>query len=231
MTRSTSELRTLWAPPCESAKTTVSLYGEGRVTVDNRTLEAVGALNAVLARWNYWTRREDTGAYNCRMITGGTNYSLHAYGIALDINWQTNPYGPVLITDMPPGMVAEIKAIRTNNGLPVWRWGGNYSGNKDAMHYEVIASPAELTAGIAGSGQPPTTDGEFVMDDEARRAFDALESKIDSVGSALNKHIEQADDAEQKITGQVGSVGTALNKHIEQLADHDAHITELIADR
>ena len=225
MSRTTSDLRVLWAPPCESAKTTVDLYGEGRVTVDNRTLEAVGALNAVLARWNYWTRKADTGAYNCRMITGGTNYSLHAYGIALDINWQTNPYGPTLITDMPPGMVNEIKAIRTNAGLPVWRWGGDYSGNKDAMHYEVIASPAELTAGIAGSGTlPPTTDGDFTVDAEAAKRFDKLEQQIASVGTALNKHIEQEEATQSK----VGSVGTALNKHIEQLSDVEAHIIDAV---
>ena len=207
MSHSTSELRQLWAPPCQSAKTTVDLYGEGRVTVDNRTLEAVGALNAVLAKWNYWTRKEDTGAYACRMITGGTNYSLHAYGIALDINWQSNPYGPTLITDMPQGMVDEIKAIRTNDGDVVWRWGGDYSGNKDAMHYEVVASPAELTAGIAGAGGTQPPEGEFVVDAEAAKRFDKLEQQIASVGTALNKHIEQEDATQSKVE----SVGSGQN--------------------
>ena len=223
MSHSTSELRQLWAPPCQSAKTTVSLYGEGRVTVDNRTLDAVAALNAVLAKWNYWTRREDTGAYNCRQITGGTNYSLHAYGIALDLNWQTNPYGPTLITDMPKGMVDEIKAIRTNQGAVVWRWGGDYSGNKDAMHYEVVASPAELTAGIAG-GHTPDTDGEFTVDAEAERRFDKLESMINSVGGALNLHIEQLQEVEQGLEAKINSVGGALNLHIQQ----ETHTQEMI---
>jgi hypothetical protein len=228
MSRTTSELRTLWHPPCESAKTTMDLYGEGRVTVDNRIMQAVTALDACLERHSYETRREDTGAYNCRLITGGTNYSLHAYGIALDLNWQTNPYGPTLITDMPPAMVADIKAIRTNAGLPVWRWGGDYSGNKDAMHYEIIASPAELAAGIApggGTTQPPTTDGEFTVDAEAAKRFDKLEQQIASVGTALNKHIEQ-EDATQ---GRVDSVGTALNKHIEQLDEHDQDMKTLLS--
>jgi hypothetical protein len=206
----------------------VDLYGDGRVTVDNRTLDAVAALDAVLARWNYWTRREDTGAYNCRQITGGTNYSLHAYGIALDINWQSNPYGPTLITDMPQGMVDEIKAIRTNQGAVVWRWGGDYSGNKDAMHYEVVASPAELAAGIAGGDpRPPDPDGEFTVDAEADARFDKLERMIDSVGTALNKHIEQLDDVGQEIVNDVGSVGTALNRHIEQEADTQRMIDQL----
>jgi len=157
--QSTSQLRQLWAPACNAANcVTIPLYGEGRVTVDRRTVEAVRALNACLERHRYATRRNDTGAYNCRKITGGTGYSLHAYGIALDLNWQSNPYGPNLVTDMPPAMVADIKAIRTNGGALVWRWGGDYSRNKDAMHYEVACSPAALATGIAGSvaPKPPT---------------------------------------------------------------------------
>lgn len=106
----------------------------------------------------YATRKADTGAYNCRKITGGTGYSLHSYGIALDINWQSNPYGSRLVTDMPSAMIADIKAIRTKNGKQVWRWGGDYSGNKDAMHFEIIASPADIATGI----DPKTVKGSVV---------------------------------------------------------------------
>jgi len=151
----TSELRAAWSPACNGADmVTLELHGEGRVTVDRRMVDAVGALDACLIAWNYRTRAADTGAYNCRQITGGTGYSLHAYGIALDLNWQTNPYGPTLITDMPAGMVDDVCAIRTNNGARVWEWGGSWSGNKDAMHYEADCSPADLATGIAGATEP-----------------------------------------------------------------------------
>jgi hypothetical protein len=30
----------------------------------------------------------------------------------------------------------------------VWRWGGDYAGNKDAMHFEIVCSPADLEAGV-----------------------------------------------------------------------------------
>jgi hypothetical protein len=152
---STSQLRSAWAPPCAASTfVTLNLNGEGRVTVDPRMREAVTRLNDVLVKWNYFTRKNDTGAYNCRQITGGSGYSLHAYGIALDINWSTNPYGPNLVTDMPQGMVNEITALKTNNGKRVWEWGGSWSGNKDAMHYEVDCTPADLATGIAGSQAP-----------------------------------------------------------------------------
>jgi peptidoglycan hydrolase-like protein with peptidoglycan-binding domain len=90
----------------------------------------------------------ETGAYNCRKITNGTGFSLHAYGIAADINARTNPFGKKLITDMPFAMVTAVKGIRTKGGDPVFRWGGDYRSVKDAMHYEVIASPDEMGAGI-----------------------------------------------------------------------------------
>jgi hypothetical protein len=45
-------------------------------------------------------------------------------------------------------MIDDIKAIRTGNGKQVWRWGGDYRGNKDAMHFENIVSPADLATGI-----------------------------------------------------------------------------------
>lgn len=149
---SQSTMRYWWAPACRGPWATVSLYGSGRVSVRSSTVEAVKALNRVLTSYRYVTRSGDTGAYNCRKVTGGSTYSLHAYGIALDINWQTNPYSRYLRTDMlrvgDGKMPLRIQAIRTNNGKQVWRWGGYFSGNKDAMHYELCCSPADLRSGI-----------------------------------------------------------------------------------
>lgn len=155
MTRTTQQLRDLWSPPCTGPWARFTLYGGGVVTVDPLIVDALRALNACLVAHDYASRRADTGAYNCRPITGGSRYSLHAYGIAIDVNWTTNPYGAVLRTDMPPAMIRAVEAIRTNGGAVVWRWGGRYSGNKDAMHFEVVASPAELARGI----DPATVPG------------------------------------------------------------------------
>lgn len=134
---------------------------------------AYEALDKELKAWNYKPEAHHTGSYNCRPITGGTNYSLHAYrdngtfifwtgvkvtmALAVDINWQRNPYGPRLVTDMPRGMVDAILAIRTNNGKQVWGWGGYYSGNKDAMHFEIVCSPADLATGIRSSSSSAPT--------------------------------------------------------------------------
>lgn len=139
---STSEMRAAWAPPCDSGgMETISFGNAGaRVTVDRLTVPIWRAVEAIFAKYRYTIRRSDTGAYNCRQITGGSGYSLHAYGIAVDVNWQSNPYGPNLVTNMPAGAIREIEALNVN-GQPVVRWGGRYSGNKDAMHFEVIVPP------------------------------------------------------------------------------------------
>lgn len=168
----TTQLRKAWGPACAPAshRTTIALNGAGRITVDARCANAFRALNACLVKHRYVTRRNDTGAYNCRRITGGTGYSLHAYGIAADLNWSSNPYGKRLITDMPPAMRADIKAIRTRNGRQVFGWGGDYRSSKDAMHYEVVCTPADLATGI----DPATVPGAkppVVVEPNAGRKF------------------------------------------------------------
>lgn len=178
--RSTAELRILWAPACTAPFARLNLYGEGVVTVDVLIVDAVKALNAVLIDWDYRTRRADTGAYNCRQITGGTNYSLHAYGIAVDLNWNTNPYGRTLVTDMPIGMIEAIEGIRTAGGVQVWRWGGRYSNNKDAMHFEVVASPAELARGI--QSQTTTNTERLIVTPEDERKIQAM---LDTQGNRI----------------------------------------------
>lgn len=177
--RSTAELRRLWAPACTPPFARMALHGSGVVTVDVLIVDALKALNAVLIDWDYRTRR-DTGAYNCRQITGGTNYSLHAYGIAVDLNWSTNPYGRTLVTDMPFGMIEAIEGIRTASGVQVWRWGGRYSNNKDAMHFEVVASPAELARGI--QSQTTTNTERLIVTPEDERKIQAM---LDTQGNRI----------------------------------------------
>lgn len=155
MARRTAELRTLWTPACQFEKRTLTMYSGATLSGLNVVaFEAFQALDAVMRSHRYVPRANsrsawETGAYNCRKITGGSNWSLHAYGIAVDINAKTNPYGKTLITDMPFAMVEAIKAIKTKGGVGIFRWGGDYRTNKDAMHYEVVASPQEMRAGVA----------------------------------------------------------------------------------
>lgn len=161
MALSYASMRRLWSPACRNK--------------GGQFIPAYKALDSVFRRWGYKPRAGVTGAHNCRRVTGGSGFSMHAYGpgdafrfwtgvlvmtaLAVDVNWDKNPYGRRLVTDMPRGMVEEILAIRTNNGKQVWQSGIYYTGNKDAMHYEIVCSPADLATGIRGSSvaKPPVT--------------------------------------------------------------------------
>lgn len=148
-------------------------FGPDRIRVAPPTADAWAALAAVFETHRYAIRTTDTDSYNCRQITGGTGRSLHSYGIALDINWTTNPYkdhaGKRKVqfsskptqderalevkenradTDMTPELIRDVVAIRTTAGDPVFEWGGNWESVKDCMHFELDLSPDELARGI-----------------------------------------------------------------------------------
>ena len=166
---STESQRKAWATAlCKDGQMrAITLYGGLKIQVHTDTLEAFAALSVVLAKHRYMADPKDPGgpgAYNCRNITGGSGPSLHSYGIAADINPSRNPYGRKLVTDMPLSMVEEIVALRTNNGKPVFRWGGDWDGDNqqddrtyDAMHFEIVCIPADLKTGIDVDGIPGTS--------------------------------------------------------------------------
>lgn len=174
MGESTPRLRQLWkAYECKAADMVVIPFGPDQIRVAPPTVEAWKACAAVLASHGYAIRTPDTDSYNCRAITGGTEKSLHSYGIALDINWQTNPFidhegerdvrfsgkatqaeraldvkHALADTDMTQAMVADVLAIRTKGGKAVFEWGGSWRSVKDCMHFELDLGPDDLTPGI-----------------------------------------------------------------------------------
>jgi hypothetical protein len=89
----------------------------------------------------------NTSAYNCRRTTGGTGWSEHAYGTALDINPVQNPYvrGTTVEPEagrayldrsrVRPGMVARGElAVRAFAAIG-WEWGGDFRTLKDYQHF------------------------------------------------------------------------------------------------
>lgn len=68
------------------------------------------------------------GCYNFRPVRGASRLSMHAYGAAIDFDAAHNALGSTH-GRMPPEVVAIFKAEG-------WRWGGDYSGRKDWMHFE-----------------------------------------------------------------------------------------------
>lgn len=153
---STAWRNEVWGPACELETVAVPIYATGpKVQVRKQSRDAVLKLGAVFLAWGYIVRR--IGGYNCRRITGGTGYSSHAWALSIDVNDDTNPYRrDRLVTDMTKGMIQAVYGVRTSAGLQAWRWGGDWDGrpdvpnsNYDAMHFEIILTPAELAVGFS----------------------------------------------------------------------------------
>ena len=174
MPKNTTQLRRLWKDfECEEREMVLIPFGPDKIRVAPPTTHAFEALAAVMHHHGYHVRTQDTDSYNCRTITGGTGKSLHSYGIALDVNWETNPFnnhaGTRLVrfsdkdtqarraldvragvadTDMTKAMIDDALRIRTRDGTTVFEWGGSWRDRKDCMHFEMDVSPAELAVGL-----------------------------------------------------------------------------------
>lgn len=149
-----------WGGPL-SHPTVTRYFGSFGVThtVHTAIAEADDLLAAVFWSWGYNVK--SAGAHNDRKITGGTVWSSHAWGISIDINPGDNPYTHSgLVTDIPLDLIRDVYRIRTNTGQRVWKWGGDWDGDWDfdehtvwdAMHFECIATPAELSTGVVFDG-------------------------------------------------------------------------------
>ena len=126
--------------------------------VAHPTEEAWAAFSQALLATGY--DAQSVGTYNCRPITGGSGYSLHAYAIAVDIDpfslgnpfyGRSSPKGWKFSwdeTEFTKEQVDAVLAIRTNSGKRVFLWGGYWTSIKDYMHWEVDVPPKDLETGI-----------------------------------------------------------------------------------
>jgi hypothetical protein len=76
------------------------------------------------------------------MVRGSTDkLSNHASGTAIDLNATKHALGKV--GTFPSEKVAMIRALAKKYGL---KWGGDYKGRADEMHFEIELSEAKVAA-------------------------------------------------------------------------------------
>ena len=103
--------------------------------------------------------------HNYREISGSTNLSNHSSGTAIDCNAPDHPLGAS--GTFTSAQVAAIRSILSAcNG--VVRWGGDSSGRKDEMHFEINVPPgdarlATLAAGLGGGGGTPAPPASWAL--------------------------------------------------------------------
>jgi D-alanyl-D-alanine carboxypeptidase len=91
---------------------------------------------------------DNTSAFNCRVATGSSRWSEHAFGRAIDLNPIENPYvepgGKVYHTASRPyvnrsrarlGMAVEGGLVVRAFDAVGFGWGGRWSGTKDYQHF------------------------------------------------------------------------------------------------
>jgi D-alanyl-D-alanine carboxypeptidase len=89
----------------------------------------------------------NTESFVCRPATGGSSWSRHAYGRAIDVNPFHNPYhrGEVVLPELSsayldrerdlPGMLAPGDPVVEAFAAIGWEWGGYWSTLKDYQHF------------------------------------------------------------------------------------------------
>ena len=92
---------------------------------------------------------DNTSAFNCRAAVGSPtgSWSMHAYGLAIDVNPVENPY-LIAGRPRPPAGGRYLNRARPRPGMAVrggllvrafaergWKWGGRWSGSPDYQHF------------------------------------------------------------------------------------------------
>jgi hypothetical protein len=88
-----------------------------------------------------------TSAFVCRPKVGQTEWSAHAYGLAIDVNPFCNPYikGDLVLPELAssyvdrrshrPGMIFPGDTVVKAFAAIGWSWGGNWTSPRDLQHF------------------------------------------------------------------------------------------------
>ena len=89
----------------------------------------------------------NTAAFICRVVRGGTRFSAHASGLAVDVNPFHNPYvrGDLVLPELAsaytdrsnvrPGMILDGDVVVEAFASIGWSWGGRWDDPVDTMHF------------------------------------------------------------------------------------------------
>lgn len=137
---------------------------------------------------------EDDWGWASRPIRGKTtDLSNHASGTAIDLNAPRHPLGKVGTFN-----AAQVRGIRSILAAlaGVVRWGGDYPGRKDEMHFEINAGPARV-AQVAAAIRA----GQLVSNPSGGTGRPG----ITIPGGTLPAPIDQEDDDMAKLSDEQGA--------------------------
>lgn len=131
---------------------TITTDGGKRFTVAREQAERFrGLLNDIERRMPI---TEDSGGYADRNIAGTDRLSKHASGMAVDVNWNSNPEGKRATAITGAFEPDELRRLQKLHGL---EWGGKWNRpfkGPDNMHWEVPAGAEAVPIGSPSVSLP-----------------------------------------------------------------------------
>jgi hypothetical protein len=113
-----------------------------------------------------------------------TRLSRHSGGIAIDVNAPQHPNGVPTLATFTPDQIATCHLILAECHGAL-RWGGDYQGTPDAMHWEINPNPAGLAAPVAL--MQADAEGLDMTEDEVRRI---IREELDAFGKRAGDAIK-----------------------------------------
>jgi D-alanyl-D-alanine carboxypeptidase len=120
---------------------------------------------------------DNTSAFNDRPISGSSRLSIHAYGLAIDLNPVQNPFrrkqnGTLHVSpkaggkylnraDARPGMAEAVIDVFAENGFPIW--GGDWRSPIDYQHFQVDRDLAKRLA------QASNENGKVIFEEQIKQ--------------------------------------------------------------
>ena len=164
MAATSSQLRAWWSGYlCDPGDMTNFPFptsgGWKNLLVAEQAIPVWAAVSQIMSSEPYYFEDPDGGTYNCREIDNSGRWSLHSYGIAIDLNPDENPQKNPLTHNYPGDFIKRMEGIRAN-GKQAVAWGGRWTSvAPDAMHWQVNVAPVDCKNVVwdKGGGQVPTT--------------------------------------------------------------------------
>lgn len=166
-------------PNCQYSKWVTITRSDGQRLSLHREISELAALLLdeterlgydLIVGWNWGS--------SCRAIRGSSSPSNHSWGLALDLNAPENPMGP------------RTGAIRRHpHVIALWkrygfRWGGDYSGRADDMHFEFLGTPDDAKRFTELARKKLATEEDWLEMASQAEVEQALENVI---GKRLDK--------------------------------------------
>lgn len=111
------------------------------LTVHQKLADEIQQVFAEMEAIGFPIKASQTAGYNWRSMVSSGSVSHHSYGVAIDVNWNDNPYISNSLTVGNSSYQPYINRFSvTPEVIQIWKnhgfyWGGDWNSSKDYMHF------------------------------------------------------------------------------------------------